>query len=57
MHVAVAGSFAAISEVAHGASPVWERHLGALPARTAVGVARLPGNAPVEVTLTVALRS
>ena len=36
VHVAVDGSFATISEVADGASPVWERHLGVLPARTTV---------------------
>ncbi|MBV2353973.1 RidA family protein [Streptomyces sp. J2-1] len=55
VYVAVDGSFTRISEVADGASPVWLRHLGALPARAAVGVARLPGDAPVEVVLNAAL--
>ncbi|MBW8088882.1 RidA family protein [Streptomyces hygroscopicus subsp. hygroscopicus] len=56
VYVAVADSFTAISEVADGASPVWREHLGTLPARAAVGVTRLPGNAPIEIVLTASLQ-
>jgi enamine deaminase RidA (YjgF/YER057c/UK114 family) len=56
VYVAVTGSFTAISEVADGATPIWKQHLGALPVRVAVGVARLPGDAPIEIALTAALQ-
>lgn len=57
VYVRCTDDFTALSAVADGASAVLARRLGedALPARAAVGVRALPGGAPVEVDLTVAL--
>lgn len=53
VYVAVAPDFTRISEVADGASAILEQAYSrdALPVRTAVGVAALPGGAPVEIQL------
>jgi enamine deaminase RidA (YjgF/YER057c/UK114 family) len=57
VYVACSAGFTALSAVADGASAELARHVGAggLPARTAVGVWRLPGGAPVEVELTASV--
>lgn len=57
VYVASAPGFAQHSAVADGASRRLREDLGesGAVARSAVGVASLPGNAPVEVELTVAL--
>jgi enamine deaminase RidA (YjgF/YER057c/UK114 family) len=54
VYVACAEDFDALSAVADGASAVLARYVGVagLPARSAVGVRRLPDGAPVEVELT-----
>lgn len=59
VYVACAEDFVALSAVADGASAVLAQHVGAaaLPARSAVGVRRLPDGAPVEVELTAAVVS
>jgi enamine deaminase RidA (YjgF/YER057c/UK114 family) len=58
VYVACAEDFTALSAVADGASAMLEQHVGTagLPARSAVGVRRLPDGAPVEVELTAAVR-
>jgi enamine deaminase RidA (YjgF/YER057c/UK114 family) len=58
VYVACAEDFTALSAVADGASAGLEKHVGTagLPARSAVGVRRLPDGAPVEVELTAAVR-
>jgi enamine deaminase RidA (YjgF/YER057c/UK114 family) len=58
VYVACSEDFVALSAVADGASAELARHVGVagLPARSAVGVRRLPDGAPVEVELTVAVR-
>ena len=58
VYVACSDDFRALSAVADGASAVLARHVGTagLPARSAVGVRRLPDGAPVEVELTAAVR-
>lgn len=55
--IACSPTFTQLSAVADGASAVLAGELGAgaLPARSAVGVACLPSGAPVEVELTVAV--
>jgi enamine deaminase RidA (YjgF/YER057c/UK114 family) len=55
--VACADDFEGLSAIADGASDALAQHLGARgrPARSAVGVQSLPGGAPVEVELTVAV--
>ncbi|UYP19265.1 RidA family protein [Rhodococcus sp. Z13] len=57
VYVATAPGFTALSTVADGASEVIERELGPenLPARSAIGVHTLPGDAPVEIALTAAV--
>jgi enamine deaminase RidA (YjgF/YER057c/UK114 family) len=57
VYIACSEDFAALSAVADGASAVLASHVGAagLPARSAVGVRRLPEGAPVEVELTAAV--
>jgi enamine deaminase RidA (YjgF/YER057c/UK114 family) len=57
VYVACTDDFVALSAVADGASAEIARHLGAdrLPARSAVGVRRLPDGAPVEVELVAAV--
>ncbi|QRI76430.1 MULTISPECIES: RidA family protein [Rhodococcus] len=54
VYIACADGFTELSAVADGASEVVERALGpaSLPARSAIGVYLLPGNAPVEVAVT-----
>ncbi|GAA1395427.1 RidA family protein [Pseudonocardia kongjuensis] len=56
--IACAGPHAGLSAIADGASDVLAERFGAdrLPVRAAVGVAALPGDAPVEVELTLSLR-
>lgn len=58
VYVACSDGCGALSAVADGASAALARHVGAaaLPARSAVGVRRLPDGAPVEVELTAAVR-
>jgi enamine deaminase RidA (YjgF/YER057c/UK114 family) len=58
VYVACSADFTALSAVADGASAELARYVGTrgLPARSAVGVWRLPDRAPVEVELTAALR-
>ncbi|HEY3717129.1 MAG TPA: RidA family protein [Jatrophihabitantaceae bacterium] len=59
VYIASAPGFLQHSEVADGASRRLREDLGVdtgTAARSAVGVASLPGNAPVEVELTVGLR-
>jgi enamine deaminase RidA (YjgF/YER057c/UK114 family) len=58
VYVACSADFTALSAVADGASAELARYVGmaALPARSAVGVWRLPDRAPVEVELTAAVR-
>lgn len=47
--------FTALSTVADGASAVIAEALGQYPARAAIGVAALPGGAPVEVALILSI--
>lgn len=58
VYVACAGEFPGLSGIADGASDVLAERFGEdrLPVRAAVGVAALPGGAPVEVELSLALR-
>jgi enamine deaminase RidA (YjgF/YER057c/UK114 family) len=58
VYVACSADFTALSAVADGASAALARYVGTagLPARSAVGVWRLPDRAPVEVELTAAVR-
>jgi enamine deaminase RidA (YjgF/YER057c/UK114 family) len=57
VYVACAEGFVELSGVADGASSALEAHLGPgrRPARAAIGVRSLPGGAPVEVELMVAV--
>lgn len=57
VYVTCSDDFRALSAVADGASAALARHVdaAALPARSAVGVRRLPDGAPVEVELTAAV--
>lgn len=55
VYIAAAPGIDGLSAVADGASAVVSARTGSVPARTAVGVAQLPGQAPVEVTLIAAL--
>ncbi|MDX3233159.1 RidA family protein [Streptomyces sp. ME19-01-6] len=59
VYVAVAADFTRISEVADGASATLVKAFGreSLPTRTAVGVATLPGGAPVEIQLIATIAS
>ncbi|HEY8596178.1 MAG TPA: RidA family protein [Devosiaceae bacterium] len=51
VYLNAAPDFTAHSRLADFASAVLLGEFGALPARAAVGVASLPGNAPVEISL------
>ena len=57
--VACADGFHDLTAVADGASAALAEYVGAdaLPVRSAIGVRSLPSGAPVEVELTVAIRS
>jgi enamine deaminase RidA (YjgF/YER057c/UK114 family) len=58
VYVAAASDFTEFSVVADGATAALVEALGSAEvARSAVGVAGLPGGAPVEVELTAALRT
>lgn len=53
--IAAAPGFDGLSAVGDGASAAVSERTGSAPARAALGVAQLPGRAPVEVTLIAAL--
>ena len=55
VYIAAAPGFPGLSTVADGASAAVSARTGSVPARAAVGVAQLPGRAPVEVTLIAAV--
>lgn len=58
VYVACVEGFTELSAVADGASAALEEHLGPVagrPARSAIGVRALPGGAPVEIELMVAV--
>ncbi|MEY9778328.1 RidA family protein [Arthrobacter sp. MW3 TE3886] len=58
VYVRCVPEFEALGDIADGASEaIAEWSGGLLPARAAVGVAALPGGAPVEVSLVVGIRS
>jgi enamine deaminase RidA (YjgF/YER057c/UK114 family) len=59
VYVATNAGFTALSSVADGASEALSNHLGerGSVARSAIGVAELPDGSPIEVELTVAIRT